>query len=98
MIHECLKGVVAEQYKSNDDYTDDIEKKVSEIEKRKMTRTCPNWNTEMPKQKRVCINQACRVNLKSAESKLSGEDILGTALLEPGAKQTTVSRSCSDCQ
>ena len=74
---------MAEQYSSNGAYTDDIDKKVGEIEKRKTTRTCPNCNTEMPRQKRVCINQACRVNLKAAESKLSGEDILGTALLEP---------------
>ena len=37
----------------------------------------------MPKQKRVCINRACRVNLKAAKNKLSGEDILGTALIEP---------------
>ena len=74
---------MAEQYTSNDAYTDDIDKKVGEIEKRKTTRTCTNCNTEMPRQKRVCRNQACKVNLQAAESKLSGKDILGTALLEP---------------
>lgn len=62
---------------------DGIDVKVGEIEKKKTTRTCPNCATEMPKQKRVCINQACRVNLKAAENKLTGEDILGTALVEP---------------
>lgn len=84
LIHECLKEVVAEQYKSTDNsYMDDIDKKVDEIEKKKTTRTCPNCATEMPKQKRICINQDCRVNLKAAESRLTGEDILGTALVDP---------------
>lgn len=74
---------MAEQLKSTSGFTDDIDKKVSEIEKKKTTRTCRNCSNEMPRQKRVCINQACRVKLKAAENKLSGEDILGTALLEP---------------
>lgn len=82
MIHECLKAVAGEQYKASDSYKDDIDVKVGEIEKKKTTRTCPNCATEMPKQKHVCISQACRVNLKAAESRLIGEDILGIALIE----------------
>lgn len=37
----------------------------------------------MPKQKRKCVNKDCRVDLKAAERKLTGEGILGTALVEP---------------
>lgn len=56
---------------------------VKEIQLRENSRVCPNCSTVMSKQKRKCVNKECRVDLKAAEKKLTGEDILGTALVEP---------------
>ena len=75
---------MSQQRKKEDGtFSNDIEAKVEEMERKKSTRTCPNCHTEMPKQKRKCVNPECRVDLKAAEEKLTGEDILGTALVAP---------------
>lgn len=74
MIHDCLKDIVSEQ----------MEQK--EVTLRENSRVCPNCATVMPKTKRKCINTECRVDLKAVERKLTGEDILGTALVEPVRK------------
>ena len=50
---------------------------------RKNSRVCPNCEMVMPKTKRKCINKECIVDLKAVEIKLTGKDILGTALVEP---------------
>jgi len=65
---------------------DDVDAKVKEINLRENSRICPNCATVMPKTKGKCINTECRVDLKAAERKLTGEDILGTALVEPVRK------------
>ena len=65
---------------------DDVDAKVKEISLRENSRVCPHCATVMPKTKRKCINKECRVDLKAAERKLTGEDILGTALVEPVKK------------
>ena len=40
----------------------------------------------MPKTKRKFINTECRVDVKAAERKLTGEDILSTGVVEPVRK------------
>ena len=57
--------------------------KVDELKRKAEFRVCPNCKTEMPKSKRKCINANCQVNLNAAEMELTGEDIIGTALVEP---------------
>ena len=87
MIHECLKDVVSEQMVAeNGLWKDDVDFKVTEINMRKNSCVCPNCEMVMPKTKRKCINKECRVDLKAAEIKLTGKDILGTALVEPTKK------------
>ena len=87
MIHECLKDVVSEQMVAeNALWKDYVDFKVTEINMRKNSRVCPNCEMVMPKTKRKCINKECRVDLKAAEIKLTGKDILGTALVEPTKK------------
>ena len=73
-IKYFLGTVVSQQRKKDDGtFSDDIEAKVEEMETKKNTRTCPNCHTVMPKQKRKCVNPQCRVDLKAAEEKLTGE-------------------------
>ena len=67
-------------------WKDYVDFKVTEINMRKNSRVCPNCEMVMPKTKRKCINKECRVDLKAAEIKLTGKDILGTALVEPTKK------------
>lgn len=77
MIHGILHKVVREQTNSEGSWPDDIDMRVAEM------RVCPVCNTSMPKTKRKCINQECRVSLRSAEREANGTDILGTALVAP---------------
>ena len=86
MIHDCLKEVVTEQMIESGLSKDDVDLKVKEINLRENSRVCPNCATVMPKTKRKYVNKECRVDLKAAERKLTGEDILGTALVEPVKK------------
>ena len=65
---------------------DDVHVKVKEINPRENSQVCLNCATVMPKAKRKCINTECRVDLKAAERKLTGEDILGIAIVEPVRK------------
>ena len=75
---------MSQQRKKEDGtFSDDIEAKVEEMERKKSTRTCPNCHTEMPKQKRKCVNPESRVDLKAAVEKLTREDILETVLVDP---------------
>ena len=83
MIQECLKDVVSEQMAEGEAFKDDVDLRVEEINIRENSRVCPNCKTVMPKQKRKCVNKECRVDLSAAERKLTGEDVLGTALVEP---------------
>jgi len=86
MIQECLKDVVSEQITEGGTFKDDVDLRVEEINIRENSRVCPNCKTVMPKQKRKCVNKESRVDLKAAERKLIGEDVLGTALVEPVKK------------
>lgn len=86
MIQECLKDVVSEQMTEGGRFKDDVDLRVEEINIRENSRVCPNCKTVLPKQKRKCVNKECRVDLKAAERKLTGEDVLGMALLEPVKK------------
>ena len=86
MIHDCLKDVVSEQMVESGLWKDDVDLRVNEINLSENSRVCPNCETVMPKTKRKCVNKECRVDLKAAETKLTGEDILGTALVEPTKK------------
>ena len=83
MIHDYLKEVVSEQKIEIGLCEDDVDVRVQEILQRENSRVCPNCGTTMAKQKRKCVNKDCRVDLKAAERKLTGEDILGSALVEP---------------
>lgn len=75
---------MAQQRKNSEGkVVDDIDARVEELQKKANTRICPNCKTEMAKTKRKCVNPTCRVDLKAAEQELSGEDILGTALVTP---------------
>lgn len=78
-----MREVVLEQNIDSESCEDDVDVRVKEIQLRENSRVCPNCSTVMSKQKRKCVNKECRVDLKAAEKKLTGEDILGTALVEP---------------
>ena len=77
---------MSEQMVEDGSLNDDVDAKVKEINLRENSRVCPNCATVMSKTKRKCITTECRVDLKAAERKLTGEDILGTALVEPVRK------------
>lgn len=81
MIHDILHKVVREQTNSEGSWTDDIDMRVAEMQAKEGMRVCPVCNTSMPKTKRKCTNQECRVSLKSAEREANDTDILGTALV-----------------
>ena len=83
MILDILHKVVKEQTTADGSWTDDIDLRVADMRSKEGMHVCPVCNTSMPKTKRKCINQDCRVSLKSAEQEASGTDILGTALIAP---------------
>ena len=71
-----MREVVLEQNIDSESCEDDVDVRVKEIQLRENSRVCPNCSTVMSKQKRKCVNKECRVDLKAAEKKLTGEDIL----------------------
>ena len=71
----------------NEEFIDDVDRKVADLKEKENTRMCPSCGTRMEKQRRKCVNNNCGVALNAAERELSGEDILGTAIIEEPRKQ-----------
>ncbi len=84
----CLKEVARQHKKVDNTWMDDIDERVSSIEAQIGKRVCPMCGTMMDKKKRKCVNAGCRVDLKQAEERLNGTDVLGTALVAPVRKFT----------
>ena len=86
MIQTCLKELAQQHKKVGSSWSDEIDERVSSIEAHIAKRVCPVSSTIMDGRKRKCVNADCRVDLKQAEERLNGTDVLGTALLAPVRK------------
>ncbi|KAJ7369562.1 hypothetical protein OS493_038057 [Desmophyllum pertusum] len=83
IIHEILQRFGKEQTTSDDSWANDIDLTVAEMQSKEGIRLCPVCITSMPKAKRKCINQECRVSLKIAKKQANGTAVLGPASIAP---------------
>ena len=92
----CMKEIVREQTLRDNCWKDGVDEKVEKIQEHLGKRVCPVCGSIMDRKKRKCVNEECRVDLKKAEDRVSGSDVLGTALVAPvrkynyNIKETTV--------
>ncbi|XP_078607650.1 uncharacterized protein LOC144879762 isoform X1 [Branchiostoma floridae x Branchiostoma japonicum] len=83
MIHERLSKVANQQQFQDGQYVDHVDACVTEKEKKKDWKQCCRCGEEVPKTKRLCPNEKCRVNLKEAEDAANRKDVYGTMVLAP---------------
>ncbi|XP_070541431.1 uncharacterized protein [Ptychodera flava] len=68
----ALEEVVSQHCKDGDNVSDDIDKKVTEIESMMHSKKCPACDAVMKKTARKCPNAECRADFKEATNKLTG--------------------------